>query len=81
MPVQDKYSLVLMEVDTIIPQVTKKKETQKCYNCQKVDHLAVNYQSKKKEEGKSKQLNTTSVWKGKSIQKPPRAPRGILPMN
>ena len=70
-----------MEIDATTPQATKKKETRKCYNCQKVGHLAANCQSKKKKEGKGKQLNATSAWKGKCIQEPPRAPRGTLPMN
>ena len=34
-----------MEIDVVEPQ---KKETWKCYNCQKVGHLAVNCRSKKK---------------------------------
>ena len=80
-PAQDKYGLTPMEIDATTPQATKKKETQKCYNCQKVGHLAANCQSKKKKEGKGKQLNATGAWKGKGIQEPPRAPRGTLPMN
>ena len=70
-----------MEIDATTPQAIKKKETQKCYNYQKVGHLAANCQSKKKKGGKGKQLNATGAWKGKSIQEPPRAPRGTLPMN
>ena len=41
-----------MEINVVEPQ---KKETQKCYNCQKVGHLAVNCRSKKKnKKGKGK---------------------------
>ena len=60
----------------------QKKKTQKCYNCQKVGHLAVNCRSKKKnKKGKGKQLNTTSAWKGKEIEKLQRVPQGTLPHN
>ena len=49
---QGNYSLVPMEINMAEPQ---KKETQKCYNCQKVGHLAVNCRSKKKnKKGKGK---------------------------
>ena len=44
-PVKDNYSLVSMEINMVEQQ---KKETRKCYNYQKVGHLAVNYRSKKK---------------------------------
>ena len=60
----------------------QKKKTQKCYNCQKVGHLAVNCRSKKKsKKGKGKQLNTTSAWKGKKREESQRAPQGTLPHN
>ena len=65
-----------MEINVIEPQ---KKETRKCYNCQKVGHLAVNCKSKKKnKKGKRKQLNATSAWKGKKREEPQRAPQGTL---
>ena len=68
-----------MEINTAEPQ---KKETQKCYNCQKVGHLAVNCRGKKKnKKGKRKQLNTTSAWKGKETEEPQRVPQGTLPHN
>ena len=78
-PAKDNYSLVPMEIDAVEP---RKKETQKCYNCQKVGHLVVNCRSKKKnKEGKGKQLNTTSAWKGREMEEPQRAPQGTLPHN
>ena len=78
-PAKDNYSLVPMEIDVAEP---RKKETRKCYNCQKVGHLAVNCRSKKKnKEGKGKQLNTTSAWKGREMEEPQRAPQGTLPHN
>ena len=78
-PAKDNYSLVPMEIDAVEPQ---KKETRKCYNCQKVGNLAVNCRSKKKnKKGKGKQLNTTSAWKGREMEEPQRAPQGTLPYN
>ena len=78
-PAKDNYGLVPMEIDAAEPQ---KKETRKCYNCQKVGHLAVNCRSKKKnKKGKGKQLNTTSAWKGREMEEPQRAPQGTLPHN
>ena len=59
----------------------QKKKTRKCYNCQKVGHLAVNCRSKKNKKGKGKQLNTTSAWKGKKTEEPQRAPQDTLPHN
>ena len=51
-----------MEINVVEPQ---KKETRKCYNCQKVGHLAVNCRSKKKnKKGKRKQLNTVKAQAG-----------------
>ena len=68
-----------MEINVMEPQ---KKETQKCYNCQKVGYLAVNCRSKKKnKKGKGKQLNTMSAWKGRETEEPQRAPQGTLPHN
>ena len=60
---------------------TGNKEERNTEVCQKVGHLTAKCQSKRKEEGKGKQLNTTSAWKDKDIQEPTRAPRGMLPMN
>ena len=78
-PAKDNYGLVPMEIDAVEPQ---KKETQKCYNCQKVGHLAVNCRSKKKnKKGKGKQLNATSTWKGREMEEPQRASQGTLPHN
>ena len=78
-PAKDNYSLVLMEIDVMEP---RKKETRKCYNCQKVGHLAVNCRSKKKNnKGKGKQLNATSASKGREVEEPQRAPQDTLPHN
>ena len=78
-PAKDNYSLVPMEIDVTEP---RKKETWKCYNCQKVGYLAVNCRSKKKNnKGRGKQLNATSTWKGREMEEPQRAPQGTLPHN
>ena len=78
-PAKDNYSLVPIEIDVAEPQ---KKKAWKCYNCQKVGHLAVNCRSKKKSnKGRGKQLNATSTWKGREMEKSQRAPQGILPHN
>ena len=45
-----------MEIDATTPQATKKKETQKCYNCQKVGHLAANCQRQVTKETKNLRL-------------------------
>ena len=78
-PAKDNYSLVPMEINTVEPQ---KKETWKCYNCQKVGHLAVNCRSKKKnKKDKGKQLNATSAWKSREMEEPQRVPQDTLPHN
>ena len=78
-PTKDNYSLVPMEIDVTEP---RKKNTQKCYNCQKVGHLAVNCRSKKKNnKSKEKQLNATSAWKGREVEKSQKTPQDTLPHN
>ena len=46
-PKRDKYGMVPKEIDATEKRKPFKKETQKCYNCGKVGHLAKNYRSKK----------------------------------
>ena len=66
--------MVPMEIDATEKRKLFKKETQKCYNCEKVGHLAKNCKSKKqvnatqedkrkkkKPQKKEKELNATQI--------------------
>ena len=73
-PKRDKYGMVPMEIDATEKRKPFKKETQKCYKCGKIGHLAKNCRSKKqvnaiqedkkrkkKPQKKEKELNTTQI--------------------
>ena len=75
-PKRNKYSMVPMEIDATKKRKPFKKETRKCYNCEKVGHLAKNCRSKKqvnatqknkkrkkKPQRKEKKLNATQIKK------------------
>ena len=66
--------MVPMEINATEKRKPFKKETQKCYNCEKVGHLAKNCRSKKqvnatqenkrkkkKSQKKEKELNATQI--------------------
>ena len=63
-PKRDKYGMVPIEIDATEKRKPFKKETWKCYNCEKVGHLAKNCRSKK-------QVNATQEDKRKK-EKPQR---------
>ena len=73
-PKRNKYGMVPMKIDATEKHQPFKKETQKCYNCGKVGHLAKNCRSKrqvnatqedkrkkKKPQKKEKELNATQI--------------------
>ena len=73
-PKRNKYGMVPMEIDATEKRKPFKKETQKCYNCEKMGHLAKNCRSKKqvnaiqedkrrkkKPQKKEKELNATQI--------------------
>ena len=46
-PKKNKYGMVPIKIDATEKRKPFKKETRKCYNCEKVGHLAKNCRSKK----------------------------------
>ena len=73
-PKRDKYGMLPIEIDATEKYKHFKKKTRKCYNCEKVGHLAKNCRNKKqvnatqkdkrkkkKSQKKEKELNATQI--------------------